>query len=203
MSGMDREMLNVRAVMPLGDGVLGPGRRVAVWFQGCSLGCGGCIVPELQPTVPFELVDADRLFARVKETEPGTGEITISGGEPFEQPREEFLRFLELLDSDGFGIWVYSGYVIEELMHAGRQRELALMDTLVDGRYIAGKDDGVALRGSSNQRIIMLSDRYAGIPLPGSRKIEVSVNDREVSVAGIPPAGFWKEFTGRLSSFNG
>ncbi len=77
------------------------------------------------------------------------------GGEPLEPENEKALLPLvkrvrkEYPNKD---IWVYSGYLYEEL----RSRELLrYVDVLVDGRYEERlRDPSLAFRGSSNQRIL-------------------------------------------------
>ena len=60
------------------------------------------------------------------------------------------------------GVIVYTGYCFEELKEVpGADALLAQTDLLIDGPYIQELDDGRSLRGSSNQRIIPLTDRYA------------------------------------------
>ncbi len=195
------DMLNVRAIRRIDDGVLGPGVRVGVWFQGCSIGCPGCMVPELQPAVPYELVDSVTLFERVMDMSGDAREVSISGGEPFEQPVGAMGEFLGMLKDNGFGIWIYSGYTLDELAAKGRDAEIALADCIVDGRYRRELDDGAPLRGSSNQRVIMISDRYSGARFPGTRKMQFSVERDGVSMVGIPPVGFWDRFRERIRKF--
>src|SRR6185369_5076232 len=63
---------------------LGPGRRVGVWFQGCSIRCEGCISADTwgagrgQTTV-------DEVFSAILPWLTQADGITISGGEPFDQ----------------------------------------------------------------------------------------------------------------------
>ena len=73
---------------------LGPGRRVGLWFQGCSLRCPGCISVDtwdagLGGTTVAELLGA------IEALMPDACGLTVSGGEPFEQPAAlaEVLRF--------------------------------------------------------------------------------------------------------------
>src|SRR5947209_18482214 len=62
----------------------GPGKRFAVWFQGCPLRCAGCCNPEF---VPFKgghtntLRDMAEWMQRAKE-ESGVEGIKLIGGEP-------------------------------------------------------------------------------------------------------------------------
>src|SRR5438270_9180578 len=76
--------LRVAQVVPCTEAE-GPGRRFALWFQGCPLRCPGCCNPEM---LPFEGGAAMRLAdvlvqlqdAKAKQVIEG---ITLLGGEPF------------------------------------------------------------------------------------------------------------------------
>src|SRR5437588_8663798 len=61
----------------------GPGRRYALWFQGCPLRCPGCCNPEM---LPFEGGTAVPLAEVLREIEAARAEgvegITLLGGEP-------------------------------------------------------------------------------------------------------------------------
>jgi len=65
---------------------------------------------------------------------------------------------------EGLTSVVYTGYVYERLLHADQpdvRRLLDETDVLVDGPYLPHLyDDTLAWRGSSNQRLLCLSDRY-------------------------------------------
>ncbi len=191
-----QKLLNVREILTIKDGVLGPYERVCVWFQGCSLKCPGCMVPEHQPKEPFLLMNADELFDRVEKF--GLKEITLSGGEPFQQPENEFLKFLSILKSKGFGIWIYSGYTLAELEKNGYAKHLDFADALVDGRYNEKQNNNQPLKGSENQRIIFFTDRYKNAALPKSRKIQFNVKKQLISMIGVPPVNFWEKFRERL-----
>jgi anaerobic ribonucleoside-triphosphate reductase activating protein len=63
---------------------LGPGRRIGIWFQGCSIRCAGCMSRD---TWAFTR-DGEPVETVLKRMEPWFAEadgITISGGEPFDQ----------------------------------------------------------------------------------------------------------------------
>ena len=68
--------------------VLGPGRRLGIWFQGCPRRCKGCSNPELWEQEPERLTSAGDVF-RLTEQVRSCGRIdgfTLSGGDPFFQP---------------------------------------------------------------------------------------------------------------------
>src|ERR1019366_3390731 len=67
--------------------VLGVGNRIGIWFQGCHIGCRGCVSqdtwdPDQDTATTVENVLA---WCRSHRIEYVDG-ITISGGEPFDQP---------------------------------------------------------------------------------------------------------------------
>jgi anaerobic ribonucleoside-triphosphate reductase activating protein len=139
----------------LGDG---PGRRVVLFVQGCSIGCPGC---ENKPLWPFDggvllpvAEVADRLLA--------TGlPVTLSGGEPFAQS-EALAELCRLLKAAGRHIIVYTGLAYEDLLEIlaalpGAEEVLNSADVLVDGPYdrsLSGLPP--PFRGSANQRAIDL-----------------------------------------------
>ena len=132
--------------------VLGPGKRVGIWVAGCSRGCKGCSNPELWEQKPEYEVSVDRLASI----------ITISGGEPLNQP-EELTKLVQILSTISSDILVYTGYQIEELRNRqdrATDSVLAHIAVLIDGEYIEEFNDGSFLRGSSNQRVHLLSEEH-------------------------------------------
>ena len=64
-----------------------------------------------------------------------------------------------------------------------------MIDILIDGEYVDELNDGVALRGSSNQTVHFLSDRYKGFEemyTLKKRDAEILVSDRDLFFVGIP-----------------
>lgn len=138
----------------------GPGRRVAVFFQGCSIGCPGCQNRALWPHAGGEVVTvadlATRLLAECGRA--GHLNITVSGGEPFEQPAA-LAELARLLKTAGAHLIVYTGHIYEELAaNPATAEALPHIDILVDGHYIIRQDSpDMQYRGSRNQRPIDLT----------------------------------------------
>jgi organic radical activating enzyme len=64
---------------------LGPGRRVGIWVQGCSIGCAGCMSQDTWDPAGGEPVPVSRILSWLAGL-PGTVTgLTVSGGEPFQQ----------------------------------------------------------------------------------------------------------------------
>ena len=94
----------------------GPGLRYAVFVQGCSHHCPGCHNPESQPAEGGTETTLAALLADIRANGL-VHDVTLSGGEPFEQP-EACAALAAALKREGYGIWCYTGYLYDDL--AGR-----------------------------------------------------------------------------------
>ena len=66
---------------------LGPYLRSGIWVQGCNHQCHGCIVPESWDVNNGGEVISVEAMAEWILTQSDIEGITISGGEPFQQPK--------------------------------------------------------------------------------------------------------------------
>lgn len=188
-----------RALFPVLS--LGHGRRLALWLQGCSLGCRGCVTPHLWPPHGVAARPARVLARALVERFPGTEGVTLVGGEPFEQ-MEAVSAFGEEMTALGISdIGVYTGFTLQELDARWPGRPwMAWVRWLVDGRYDASlaADDG--WRGSTNQRMYRIeSDALVEEPagfVPGPWSV-VQGSDG-VLLAGIPRQGDMDALRGAL-----
>ncbi len=134
--------------------VLGHGTRVAVWFQGCSIRCRGCISRDTWAVAEeAEQVRVEDVLARIAQCGEIDG-LTVSGGEPFDQPealRALIIGFRGQTDPTQCDILVYSGYTATRLRrdHPDVWR---LADAVVTGPYLQGRT-GDPMRGSDNQEV--------------------------------------------------
>ncbi|MBQ5825705.1 MAG: radical SAM protein, partial [Clostridia bacterium] len=116
--------------------------------------------------------------------------VTISGGEPFLQAEALAELIKKVRKIKDIGVIIYTGYLIEELSEVqGADKLLELTDLLIDGPYVSELDDGKSLRGSSNQRVIPLSERYNNcLEMYGAdeRKLQVIEHLDKVNIVGIP-----------------
>lgn len=136
--------------------VLGPGRRLGLWFAGCPRRCRSCSNPELWIPKPEWEISVEKLLTLVEpflSSEPRAG-LILTGGEPFAQG-PELLELLQELEIHTWDILVYTGYTLEELQRGPRlwQRCLEHIGVLIDGPYDETQNTDVPLRGSANQRI--------------------------------------------------
>lgn len=104
-------MMRIGKVVPVTEAE-GPGRRTAIWLQGCHIGCPGCCNPEFLDPAGGTPMDAAALLAQIPAGE--VEGITLLGGEPLEQAAE-LAEFLPLVRDQGLTIMLFSGHTWEEL----------------------------------------------------------------------------------------
>lgn len=187
----DSGVLQLAAVC-YGTQALGPGLRAAVWVQGCPFRCPGCIAPQwLSFDHPARRVKPE-VLAEELLADPQISGLTFSGGEPFMQARG-LARLAKLArQKRDLNIICFTGYQLEQLIRkppeSGVFDLLDEIDVLIDGPYIAERNDGRGLRGSDNQRIIYLTSRLAGYDFHAlPRRVELQVLNGQMMVVGIPP----------------
>lgn len=174
----------------------GPGKRFALWFQGCPLRCPGCCNPEFLPFTGGEQRSLESLIDELKQAkaECGIEGITLLGGEPFAhaEPAAALARAAREL---GLSVMVFTGYTLEQLNPA--EPLLQLTDILVDGPYLREQPD-TSRRwiGSTNQRIHFLTSRYRfDEQWRKPNTLEIRMAGGEISVNGFPAknaVGLWK-----------
>lgn len=141
--------------------VVGPGNRLVIWLQGCSIRCKGCINSEFIPNKINKLIRVKDLFKIISNT-PDIEGVTYSGGEPFEQARGLY-KLSKLVKEINLTIVSYSGYTIDELKNSNdkfRKLLLSYLDILIDGRYEYLKAAPLLWRGSTNQKVHFLTQVY-------------------------------------------
>ena len=140
---------------------LGPGRRMALWVAGCPLDCPGCITPELQSTGAGKAIAVQALARHILSLPLLLEGVTLTGGEPFEQgPALAGLwRSLAALRPD-WDLVVFTGYTHRHLRgRADAGPLLAVADLLIAGPYRADRPAATPLIGSTNQRMVALTER--------------------------------------------
>lgn len=153
----------------------GPGVRDVFWVQGCSIDCPGCQNQELLPHERRHLAPVAGLLDQLDGRTDRIDGITISGGEPFEQPRGVG-ALLEGAHNLGLTTVVYTGHRYETLADIGDAnvaRALSHCDLLIDGPYVASeRTTNTPWRGSANQRLVRLSERISAEELRADAPIE-------------------------------
>ncbi len=148
----------------------GPGIRFVVFCQGCPHNCEGCHNPATHEFGAGRETSVERILAEF-DKDPLLDGITLSGGEPFCQPKA-MAAIAKGVKERGKTVFAFTGFTYEELVKKaesgdGTQDLLDLCDMIVDGRFVlAERDLSLRFRGSRNQRILdMQATREAGEPV--------------------------------------
>ncbi len=178
--------------------VLGPGRRIGLWVQGCTLGCKGCISRDTwDPEGGNEASISELADWCVRCIRDGATGMTVSGGEPFQQSDglRSFLQEMRIRsEGTDFDILAYSGYS-NRLLKRRFSDILGLLDAVISEPYLSERASEQWLRGSSNQRIHVLSKlgdvRFGatGEGFDRGAAVQVAVTNDSVWYIGIPRSG--------------
>ncbi len=168
----------------------GPGIRYTVWVQGCTLACPGCFNGDTHEAAG-PTVNVEELVARI-ENSAARGEIegvTVSGGEPLQQADAVLALLRGVRAATELSVLLFSGYTLDEIEALPHGPDiLSLLDVLIDGRYEAPTRVGRDLRGSANQRVHLLSDRYCAAEIAATPEAEIHIAaDGSFTMSGVAP----------------
>lgn len=181
---------------------LGPGRRLGVWFQGCPLGCRGCVSRDTWDPdggCPVTVAELAALWRTAMAD--GADGLTVSGGEPLAQYAElgEFLAVADEIRRAGeparaADFLIYSGHEPDEISPA-QAAALAPADAVITGRYDVTQPTRLIWRGSANQRLdprtALGRERY--LPYldfePERVPMQVSATGGDLWFIGVPGQG--------------
>lgn len=185
---------------------LGPGRRLGIWFQGCTLACPGCLSRDTwDPEGAMDTTVSAVLTAATALCPDGPDGVTISGGEPFEQPEAlaslvaGIRRWSVTLGRD-LDVLAYSGMPLKRLV-ADHADLVASLDALIPEPYVAAETPSGAWRGSGNQPLLVLSelgtDRFRDVPTEPAT-MQVAATDGVLWMIGVPRPGDLSRLTDAL-----
>ena len=147
--------------------VLGIGNRVGIWTSICKHKCIGCSNPELWESNESQKVSVKDLFNTIRQINDykKIDGFTITGGDPFYQVKDlrKLIDNLLLISDD---IIIYTGFSIEELKSKNDEDINYILNhiaVLIDGRYVEDLNDNSFMVGSSNQRKLILNNKYKQI----------------------------------------
>ncbi|MCA9651798.1 MAG: radical SAM protein [Myxococcales bacterium] len=165
----------------------GPGERFVVWVQGCPLACPGCWNRDTWSFGPRRVMEVDALAEEILAVR-GIEGVTLTGGEPFVQARA-LASLGRIVQDAGLSVFVFTGFERAQLVGHARRELLEVTDVLVTGRYVqAGRSTEEPWRGSSNQQVWFLTERYAAEDMTRTAAAEVHVAaDGSMRLTGFPP----------------
>lgn len=112
------------------------------------------------------------------------------------------------------GLIVYTGFVYETLLeHARKDPDinefLSYIDLLIDGPYIQALDENQFARGSSNQRLLPLTERYRddidGYYAESRRRVKIRLSRAGTFLVGVPgreEAAVWQKVKQRGKAYD-
>lgn len=179
--------------------VLGPGDRLGIWFQGCSIGCRGCISRDTWDGASGTATAVERLIEICGDLTGGKlAPLTVSGGEPFDQPDAlagllTGMRRRAAQTGAPFDVVCFSGRTLP-VLRARYSHILRHVDLLIAGPYRAGAGHGGALAGSANQQVVPLTSRGAEMldevrARRAGSGIQIAVEPDGIWMIGIPRPG--------------
>jgi anaerobic ribonucleoside-triphosphate reductase activating protein len=142
------------------DSINGEGVCVSLFVQGCEGKCPNCFNKEtwnFNGGKPF----GGRELQYIKRSLTANGikrNFSILGGEPLHSNNiKEVITIINEIKTfdNSIKIYVWTGYLYEDLLKKYGEKIFKNIDVLIDGRFeVEEKDVTLKLRGSSNQRII-------------------------------------------------
>jgi anaerobic ribonucleoside-triphosphate reductase activating protein len=185
---------------------LGPGQRLGIWFQGCSIRCPGCISADTWATDKGKTT-LERLLEQIGSWLSQADGITVSGGEPFDQPDALLFLLASLRERTTGDILVYSGYPIEHLEPI-LLKARGQIDVLISDPFQIDETHARPLRGSDNQRMHLLTElgrkKFCAYERPlteSDKSLDVMFDeDGSAWFAGIPSRGDFQRLKDLLNS---
>jgi len=169
---------------------IGPGTRIGIWVQGCSIRCKGCISPSLWSTKNGKNIDVEYLVREISKVQNYFTGITVSGGEPFDQyePLIAFSAFVK--KTTALNVYSFSGYTLAELIKKFPDRLfMSYLDYLLDGCYLPERHENNNARGSDNQNLYKFEQGKPVLQesffLSKRWSIKITEND-QIFMSGIP-----------------
>ena len=155
-----------------GSSANGPGMRNVAWFQGCTLNCPGCFNLSTHDPNGGKLISVDDLCQILLSPDVPCDGITISGGEPFQQPEGLLVLLKTLRTQNTPPVLIFSGYTYAQILEDPACKAcLPFIDALICGSYDRNAPPAYdRFCSSANQELFLLSDRlkkedFNGLPL--------------------------------------
>lgn len=170
----------------------GPGIRRVIWSQGCALACPGCFNPESHPAADAGFVrTAGAMAAETVADATHIEGVTLTGGEPLEQPAAVAAFCTELRARSGLSVIVLTGFTRAEIeADPARSAAVADPDLVIAGRYNPRLHLARGLRGSSNKEYWHRTGRYTADDMAAVPELEITVaDDATVTFTGMVAPG--------------
>ena len=161
----------------------GPGRRLCIWLQGCSLSCEGCFNPHTHAVNDCLLLTPTQLVEHIVafEKEERIRGITLTGGEPLQQP-EQVLALLNQMPTN-LDILLFTGYTVKEILADPIKSAIVRRcDASLCGRYKAFPE----ISPLACKKLLLSSGRIRKEDVYHSRAVELIVSKSYGLITGFP-----------------
>ena len=137
----------------------GPGVRTTVFCSGCPHHCEGCHNKSIWSPTKGKLLTEEDIKCILHSIEPNhIHGVTLCGGEPLAPYNIKGMYSIICAIRERFGdtktIWVYTGYLFEEVPDYIKNS----VDYIMDGRYEKDLPTKKPFRGSDNQSFYVKKD---------------------------------------------
>lgn len=152
----------------------GPGKRLLLFTQGCSLRCNGCTNQHLWEFGKGKNVSIDEIINQCNDLDG----ITLHGGEPLDQATA-LCELIKRVKEQDKTLVLFTGYTYKELDKVQRQ-VWHNADIVIAGRYEEAKRDiYLQFRGSTNQKVFTHKGKYKDYKIKDGKTVAIlSFNER-------------------------
>jgi anaerobic ribonucleoside-triphosphate reductase activating protein len=146
----------------------GPGKRLLLFTQGCSLRCKGCTNQHLWEFGKGIDVTIEEILNQCTDLDG----ITLHGGEPLDQANV-LVELIKKLKKQGKTVILFTGYIFKELNKVQKQAWLS-SDMVISGRYEEqNRNIYLQFRGSTNQKIFTHKGKYKAYKIKDGQTVAI------------------------------
>lgn len=167
--------------------VNGPGNRVLLSLQGCTLACRGCFNPHTHPRAGGRLWKYAALRDELLSHQWPLN-LTISGGEPLQQAFEVRNLLWMFMEHQLESVGMFTGFSPQEAARIEAWDNIsAFLDFAVMGRYVQEHPLSSGLRSSQNQWLFLgKRGKYSLEDFDRPNDVEVHVQNGQQRITGFP-----------------
>lgn len=168
----------------------GPGKRLTLYFKGCSLTCPACIYKDTNDKSDtqisisidgaMELIHSEIISSQI------TG-LSLSGGEPFNQKNVMYQLLRRVRKETNLDVLVYTGLFPRELGKLRDHSYKELVDVILSGRF----DQNLFSQNKplNHKEILLFSDRYTKKDIEDSYRLGaelvIDMNTGTYEISGV------------------
>ena len=146
----------------------GPGKRLLLFTQGCSLRCKGCTNQHLWEFGKGIDVTIEEILNQCTDLDG----ITLHGGEPLDQANV-LVELIKKLKQQGKTVILFTGYTFKEL-NKGQKQAWTSSDIVISGRYEEqNRNIYLQFRGSTNQNVFTHKGKYKDYKIKDGKTVAI------------------------------